>query len=214
MGKAFQGVYGSFSGKVGNVVGRILQGEQVYSIYQRNVSNPNTEEQRAQRGKFKVLVQAFKVLLQAVRVGFAKLDGYRLGNPFSSALGYNLKNGLGTAFETASQSYVFTPETLVVSEGSLAPLENPTATAEGTDIIVSWNYSGTQGDALDEVIVVALNLDKNIMVMTTEPTTRQSRTQTINATGAWVGHQVHVWAFAKDKTRMTSLSTSLGTLNL
>lgn len=214
MGKAFQGVFGSFSGKVGNVVGRILQGEQVYSIYQRNVSNPNTEEQRKQRGKFKILVQTFKVLLSAVRLGFAKLDGYRLGNPFSSAVGFNLKNGLGTSFDAGSQSYILNPETLVISEGSLAPLEGATVTAEGADLIASWNFTGQVGDALDDVFLVALNLDKNIMTMTTEPTTRQGRTATLNVGGSWVGNQAHVWIFAKDKTNMTSMSISLGTLTL
>lgn len=214
MGKAFQGIYGSFSGKVGNVVGRILQGEQVYSIYQRNVYNPDTVAQRAQRDKFTVLVVGCKVLLQAIRLGFAKLDGYRLGNPFSSALGYNLKRGLGIEFDTTSQSYILNPESLVISEGSLAPIENPSANAEGTDINVSWNYSGQQGDALDDVILVALNLDKKIMVMTSEPTTRQGRTATLNVGSSWIGDQVHIWIFAKDKTNMTSLSQSLGTITL
>ena len=47
MGKANQGVFGAWTKRVGNVVGRVIQGVNVYSIYQPNVSNPRTELQQS-----------------------------------------------------------------------------------------------------------------------------------------------------------------------
>lgn len=50
-----KGVLGDQYGKIGPVVGRKFREENVYSAYQKNVFNPNTEKQQLQRMKFKAL---------------------------------------------------------------------------------------------------------------------------------------------------------------
>lgn len=52
MGKANQGILGAFTGKVGNVVGQISRGQQVYRVYQPNVNNPKSPKQTEQRRAF------------------------------------------------------------------------------------------------------------------------------------------------------------------
>lgn len=57
MSKNMKGVLGEQYGKVGPVVARKFRTDNVYSAYQKNVSNPRTEPQEIQRMKFKALSQ-------------------------------------------------------------------------------------------------------------------------------------------------------------
>ena len=53
---------GTARGRLGNVVAKVVHGKQIYSNYQPNVSNPNTELQRQTRGLFKIVGEEFKEL--------------------------------------------------------------------------------------------------------------------------------------------------------
>lgn len=201
MGKAYQGVYGSFSGKVGNVVGRVLQGEQVYAIYQRNVANPNTLAQRTARAKFRAAVELFRNALTAVKVGFAKLDGYKLGNPFSAAVGYNLKLD---AFSVDAQGNVARPEWEVIqmSEGNLLNVYSPQANAENTDVEINWSDNSTIGNALanDWVNVVLINTTTLDVVADLKTIVRSERSSVVSAPSSWAGATVQVYVFCSNRT--------------
>lgn len=53
---------GTARGRLGNVVAKVVHGKQIYSNYQPNVSNPNTELQRKTRTLFKIVGEEFKQL--------------------------------------------------------------------------------------------------------------------------------------------------------
>lgn len=53
---------GTARGKLGNVVGRVVHGVQIYANYQPNVHNPNTEFQRRTRGVFSIVNNEFSNL--------------------------------------------------------------------------------------------------------------------------------------------------------
>lgn len=53
---------GTARGKLGNVVGRVVHGVQIYANYQPNVHNPNTELQRRTRGIFRIVNDEFSNL--------------------------------------------------------------------------------------------------------------------------------------------------------
>lgn len=61
MGKATNGL-GQFRGKVGSVVFRVNQGEQIVSAYQPQVRNPKSNLQTAQRNKFYLASQLNKLV--------------------------------------------------------------------------------------------------------------------------------------------------------
>lgn len=62
MGKFYNGILGTMTGKVGGVVGRTWKGINTVSSYQPNVSNPRTNAQLAQRGKLTGLTRLASVL--------------------------------------------------------------------------------------------------------------------------------------------------------
>ena len=70
MGKMIQGLLGGFSGKVGPVVG--CRWKNIYYIrsHAARVSNPNTERQQCQRGKFRTAVNFLKTILPFIQVGY------------------------------------------------------------------------------------------------------------------------------------------------
>lgn len=57
MAKLNDGILGGFKGKVGNIVGYTYKGQNVIRKYQPLVTNPNTTQQVATRGRFKTLSQ-------------------------------------------------------------------------------------------------------------------------------------------------------------
>lgn len=61
-----QGLTGKMSGKMGSVVFRVRQGEQIVTQYNPIVKNPNTEDQSTQRGKFKLMSQVAAALASAI----------------------------------------------------------------------------------------------------------------------------------------------------
>lgn len=55
MSKNMKGILGAQYGKIGPVVGRKFREENVYSAYQKNVTNPRSEAQTRHRARFRVL---------------------------------------------------------------------------------------------------------------------------------------------------------------
>lgn len=62
MGKFNQGILGGFSGKVGNVVGYRSRGEWLYRQYQKEIFNPKTAKQEANRFQFAILGKEVKAV--------------------------------------------------------------------------------------------------------------------------------------------------------
>lgn len=212
MGKSYQGILGNFSGKVGNVVGRIRQGRTIYSVYQPMVANPRTDDQVAARNKFAMMVECLKSFSGFLKTSFRSLDGYKTGNPFSSAVGYNLRNGVvsGTPLDI---NYAQT----VVSVGGVDKPYSPSAAADGTTLTVTWADNSGMGNAqaTDKIMVLAYNTDKKDAVYNTSLADRATRNATMALPTAWSGDSVEVWlAVVRPSTGDCSMSTHLATLPL
>lgn len=61
-----QGLTGKMSGKMGSVVFRVRQGEQIVTQYNPIVKNPNTEAQSTQRVAFKLMSQVAAAMAPAI----------------------------------------------------------------------------------------------------------------------------------------------------
>ena len=86
MGKMIQGLLGGFSGKVGPVVG--CRWKNIYYIRSRaaRVSNPNTERQQCQRGKFRTAVNFLKTILPFIQVGYRNYEQGK--SAYNAAISY------------------------------------------------------------------------------------------------------------------------------
>lgn len=195
MGKANQGVFGSFRGKVGNVVGRVLQGQQVYAIYQPSVANPQTPAQIAQRAKFKKASEFFSSINSALRVGFANLDGYDKGNPYSAALGYNLTKTNAITYMAGVADVKLNQ--VVISQGIVGKPYNCAFSVTANDVDVTWtDTSGISGDlSTDMLSVLIYHEDSGQSVFEPRMWARNARTASISFPSTWTTGNIHCWAF-------------------
>lgn len=212
MGKANQGIFGGWTKKVGNVVGRIVQGQNVYSIYQPNVSNPRTLEQQQNRAKFTLLSRFISSMLPAVRLGFRNLDGYAHGSAYSAALGYNSKlNIVGGSYP----NYEIVVNKAIISEGSVALPFDPSGSASDGEYTASWADNSGQGDAeASDIAVVVLYNQTNPACVVSELTSKRSdRMAKVTIPTAWTGDTGNAYLFMmRERNRTNSMSKHLGTL--
>lgn len=214
MGKIFAGPWANFQGKVGNVVGRISQGRTVLSVYQPIVRNPKTPSQLAARQKFGVVTAGLSPITGFLRYGFHFLDGYKTGNPFSAAVGYNLEHG-AVAGTYPNQEFDFSKAKVAV--GGIDLVYSPSATADGTTLSITWADNSGMGNAqqTDKVMICVLNAEKGQSVYNIELADRNERNATFSLPTSWSGDTVNVWmAMRRESTQECSMSTHLGAMPL
>ena len=150
------GINGNISGKQGNNVFAILRGETILRKYQPIVANPNTQQQVAERAKFKVASQMSSIVLASILSGLAPMARAKkiaLRNAFTST---NLKAGVFT-YNSSQTNTDYT--SLQFSQGNLSkgsstgpdfeeslevsfPYVNPTLEAlGGTNKILPFAFS-------------------------------------------------------------------------
>lgn len=205
MAKCYQGVFGNYSGRIGNVVARIRQGRTVLSIYQHNVLNPRTSSQMAVRSKFALLSRAFSVLHSAVADGFHDLDGYETGNYYSSAIGYNYRND---PFSGTYPNLTIDKSKLMIAQGVVDLPFSPACSADAETFTISWSDNSGLGnaEATDAVAVCIFNSAKRECVYTRDNAVRSDRTCEITVPTSWTGDSVDVYIFMR---RNWSCSKSL-----
>ena len=214
MGKANQGVFGAWTKRVGNVVGRVIQGVNVYSIYQPNVSNPRTAAQQEQRADFTLLTQFFSTMTAFLRTSWKSLDGYKHGSAFSSAVGWNLKNGAVTG---TYPNRSLAMNKVKVSDGNIALPYNAGCTVDSGTLSFTWADNSGRGDAIatDNVMVVVYNPTLKESIYTTALAQRSTRTADLVCPTNWSGNQVHVYfSMYREGTGECSDSTYLGDFTL
>lgn len=215
MGKANQGVFGAWVNKVGNVVGRIRQGQNVYSIYQPNVANPKTPNQVKFRAVFSLLTKRGSSLLNAIKVGFKSLDGYKFGSAFSSFVGYNYKKAVAWSYSTLEGAKILYDK-LMLSVGPVPLPLNPTGTLDGMDISVTWTDNSGQGsaDAADKACMCLFCEALDACVFEQDLANRSDRSSILTAPASWSGRSLEAYIFFTNKDGLTSDSSYLGTFNL
>lgn len=141
MGKMIQGLLGGFSGKVGPVVG--CRWKNIYYIRSRaaRVSNPNTERQQCQRGKFRTAVNFLKTNLPFIQVGYRNYEQGK--SAYNAAISYLMHH----AFAGNGQEAVLDFEKVRISQGSLTPASGASVGRMGGNMLVSWSNNTAEGDA-------------------------------------------------------------------
>lgn len=214
MGKQYGGMFANWYGKVGNVVGRIRQGRTIVAIYQPNVSNPRTDAQIAQRARFTALAKPLAAMSGFLKVGFHNLDGYKTGNYYSAAIGYNMR--IPDIFDGEGEEVEVDMSKLAVSNGNIDLPYNPSAVADGTTLTITWADNSGMGDALatDNLMVLVYNDMKNMCVYNTALAERAERNASMSLPSAWTGDNVNVWIAMRRGDLIVSNSEHLATLPL
>lgn len=216
MGKINQGILGSVSNKVGNVVGRIRYGENILAIYQPNVANPRTLEQNVQRSKFSIAMKACKVMSVVNRQWYkAKKQGQTY---FNAAMSYVMQNDITGSYP----NQLVRLNNLPVSNGSVAMVYNPQCFYEEGALQFMWTDNSGIGNAEmnDNIYVCAVmadGLDANTgipeEIVQNLAGPRNSRTGSLALPADWAEKYVHVYMWAT-RGRETGESKYLGCYQL
>lgn len=142
MGKISQGILGGFSGKVGNVVGGKWKGVDYMRVKASNVTNPKTEGQLAQRGKFQTVLGFLQPNIEFVKAGF-KNEASKM-TEFNCAMSYNLKNAVTGDHPDYSIDY----SKALLSKGTLATAAGTAiASTESGKVNFTWSDNSTDYNA-------------------------------------------------------------------
>lgn len=214
MGKQVGGLFANWYGKVGNVVGRIRQNRTIVSIYQPNVANPRSDAQVDQRAKFSALASVLSAVSGFLKYGFHDLDGYKTGNYYSAAIGYNMK--LQGIFTGTSPDYEVDLSKLIVSQGNVDLPYSPMASAEGNNIVATWSDNSGIGNANadDKIMLLAYNDAKKQSIFNPEVADRSERNAQITCPTGWSGDTVEVYLAVIRKVGECSMSTHLAAVVL
>jgi hypothetical protein len=122
-------VLGSFSGKVGTVIGASWKGINYMRSIPQHVKEPCIEGQVGQRSKFALTLNFLKPITGFLRTGW-KLYAHRQP-PFNAAMFYTLANVITGTYP----DYDIDLSKVLVSRGGLAPTANASAMPEGSGIV-------------------------------------------------------------------------------
>lgn len=207
MGISRQGIHGNYRKKVGNVVARKYRGRVILSIYQPDVSNPNTPKQQSHRTAFVAKIRALNAFA-GLEKKYAR-DWFEWGTGWSNFVKYNWN-----AFSPTNE---LRTDQLVVTRGTLLNPTNPSAAIEAGICTFSWTNNAGQGNAgaEDLAICVAYNSAKDVVIYNDYGGKRSDRESQLSLPSAWVGDNVDVYlAFHSPDETLISESMYLGSLSI
>ena len=211
MGKIDLGILGSFSGKVGNVVGGKWKGISYMRAKATSVSNPRTQAQMTQRSKFALVLALLKPITGFIRVGYKKYTTKQTA--FNAAMSYILNNAVTGVFPDFSIDM----SKLLVSRGNLTGAANAIATSADGVVTLTWDDntgSGTAAQA-DKALIVVLNPTRAESVFNTAGNQRVSGTEDITVPADWVGENVEVFlGFITEDGKDVANSVYLGSVEV
>jgi hypothetical protein len=206
MAKYLQGINGAFTGKVGSVVGCILNG----TAYMRGKPRPRTgpigETEQRNRNKFATMHAWLKPLIVILRAGFK--DPFTNAPAYNSAKSYNLKNAMADG--------AVVPELVKLSMGDLPLSEDLTATlTDDNKLLFQWNPNYLEGgNRKDQIMVLAYHPESKRAFYELHGAFRETGTQELKLFNEFAGKTIHVYAafFAADRNRQSE-SVYLGAID-
>lgn len=211
MGKYNQGILGSFSGKVGTVVGSFWKQRWVMRSRPTHVTNPNTQSQQTVREGFALLSRVMSRVRSAVEIGFKSMaDSYAI-TPVNAAI----KENFDVALTGSAPNVAIDYSRLILSKGDLQNVQNGAATVSGSAAMVSWvNNAGITPDTLDDdYLCIAIYCEHyNQAVVTAGASTRVDQAATVSFPSLWSGQTGKVYIFTYNNDGRVSDSVLAGTV--
>lgn len=209
MAKLRSGILGGISGTIGNVVGGRWRGINYIRSKPTSVKNPNTEAQRTQRMRFRLVITLLKKIRPFITIGFQ--NGKRSQTEMNYAMSVNLREAVTGTYPDLE----IDPESLVVSIGDLQG-----AGTAAIDLSVAetatftWVNEAGVGNASDNDAVMTLlyNIDKEAAIYKLHGASRMDETMQISIPETWSGDAVAGYlTFRSETSRGVSNGQYLGT---
>ncbi|SEL09613.1 DUF6266 family protein [Parapedobacter koreensis] len=202
MAKFINGAIGTFSGKVGSIIGSSWRSVPYMRGLSKKRTKPFTEAQLAQQQRFGLMGQFLLPLKGLLEIGLANLDD-STATLFNQAMALNLPAVTGT-YPDFGIDYAG----IQFSKGGLEPLRGVTITHEGETATVSWNPVANRfsGNGDDEVYVLLYDRELNLFYTSDEIAARSAGQADIPLDADTAGHMADTWLFAvaRDGSRVSN----------
>lgn len=144
------GINGRPSGKMGNIVYYMLNGQSVA----RSIGRPGkiSERQRANHQAMSVTMSYLKHMVDFINAGYGSKASGTIKNPFNLATSYNKKHALKGVYPNLSVDY----SKVVLSQGILQAPKATTMVKSGKGIAVSWDPFSDAYCRHDDMVMVML----------------------------------------------------------
>ena len=204
MGTYRKGILGSFSGKVGTVVGSSWNGVDYMRSLPRPSSKAPTDLQMIQRAKLGMAAGFLRPISALVNIGYKSLAVKKTG--YNVATAQVIAEAIIGDYPALEIDY----PNVLISKGNLTSPWNPVATSAGGNLVVNWQDNSTSGTAkpTDKAVMLVYNPEQSQFVFTLDGDERNLGTDTMILPANFAGDTVHVWMafYAADKK---TISTSL-----
>lgn len=190
MGKFENGIFGTFKGRIGNLVSYQLRGKNVIRRIGKT-HKPPTLKQLTARQKMKVTADFLKPMLTFINVGFEQAITGTDKHPHNEATAYNYRNALQGDYPDISINY----SKVKLSQGTLEPAINPLAGLTGNTLSITWEVSpdmnwGIKNDRT-MFLVYCPELSKAIYVLS--GATRITGQDEIELPTNYIGRELHIY---------------------
>lgn len=185
-----------FEGSIGNeLTGSSYKGIPVLSKKILKSAQPNTEEQRSQRTKFKLVNEMLAEAAGFTRYSFCEKGGKRFSH--QTAVAYNMKQAVGGTFP----DYVIDYDKFMLGKGSQEQVTALTVTRQTDRVEVRWTNDdmGTRASITDVVMVALYNQSRNDWYYKTSGTTRADNQMVVYPPQKWASDEIHCWVVTRDK---------------
>ena len=181
MGKIENGVLGGFSGKVGPVVGCKGKNGNYMRAHAATISNPRTEKQQEQRGKFSLVFNFLQAFTPFIRIGYKECAQGK--SAFNAAVSYMLKKAITGDGTELSINF----KRVLVSTGTLMPIFQGMATAKDNQMMFQWEDNSEMGNAemTDIAMILVYNKNKGTAVYDTAAAVRSDSHATLALPTDW-----------------------------
>ena len=205
-------IFGSISGKVGNVV--YSSWNSIPCVRKRpvRVSNPKTAAQLDQRAKFTAIINFLKPLTPFLRIGFKSKNAKMSAH--NAAMSYNLANAIVGSYPDYAIDY----SKALISRGNNSEALKPAILSNKSgEIEFTWAYNPRNYNAYsdDKAVLVIYNSTKQEVITAMDGNRRIDGSQTITLPECFAGDEVHCYISFQDyKQKVISNSLYVGRLIL
>ncbi|WP_276089158.1 DUF6266 family protein [Pedobacter sp. JY14-1] len=214
MGKSLGGPFYHWTGRVGNTVGRVVNGVNVIAMAAARGHRVPSEAQLPVQLKVKLVSQFLSRVSPFIRVGF---EDHAPGmSAWNAAVQYNLENAVTGVYPALSIDY---PQVLF-SKGKLAMAAGLAwATTVDAQIDLSWLASVpayTPGAGTDKLAVLVYNpLEVNPFLVSVGDAVRSDLSFDMPVPATWSGQTVYVYvSFVSSDGRVTSTTQFAGAVEV
>jgi hypothetical protein len=210
MGFLKGGPFYHMTGKVGNNVGRVVNGKNVLSIVPASGNRTSSPAQLVNQQKLTLVTGWLSELSDFIRIGF---EDHASGmSPWNAAVQYNIRS----AITGNSPNFTIDYPEVRFSEGKLAKAKNMAlAVTEDAQLDFSWSASIPSlkaGGPADKLVLIVYNPAKQEWEVSVGAAMRSSLTYDLILPVDWSGDSVYIWtSFVSADSKMASTTDYVGT---